>query len=385
MHKMSASEAVSSQTHGDEDFEPVFQDSLTHEMEGKRWQYLVAGLGANTTQAVLQVTDRLAELVDKRRIVESDARWVLNPLQPLYQTGISAQKLSRLVDRAFHAEREPVSLDAVISEAVERRTETSPRHVFTKDLVPLEVVGDREMLSGALESLLAWGEGLGTHLHLRLLHKRRPPRGELWLSVTNLSADAAQDRHLNSLQWYVLWQLARLKGLKVMRKVEGNRIRVMVMFERGTSLDSDVARLEARELQVQEQRPDPLQNPAATVVWVLLPTSVMKNTVVASLSRGPMKPARILRNISELADTSELPHCIVTTAKFTECTAFTYWRRFAQESANRSIAVINVTEAPGALGVGSTGPCSVVRISAAEVPGKLVSTIMLELDQLAQP
>lgn len=94
MHKKSALETVSPQIHSDEDLEPVFQDSLSREMEGRRWQYLVAGLGANTTQAVLQVTDRLAELVDKHRIVESDARWLLNPLQPLYQTGISAQKLS---------------------------------------------------------------------------------------------------------------------------------------------------------------------------------------------------------------------------------------------------------------------------------------------------
>lgn len=286
------------------------------------------------------------------------------------------------MDRAVHAACEPVSLDAVISEAVERRTRTSPRHVFAKDLVSLEVMSDQEMLSGALESLLAWGEGLGTHLHLRLLHKSGPPHGELWLSVTNLSADAAQDRHLNSLQWYVLWQLARLKGMKVMRKVEGDRIRVMVMFERVTSPDSDVARLEAHELQ--EQARDPLLNPATTVVWILLPTHAAKNTVIASLSRGPMKSPRILRNISELADTSELPHCIVTTAKFIESTAFTYWRQFAQESANRTIAVIDVTAASEVFEVERSGPRSVVHISAAEVPGRLVSAIMFELERLVQ-
>jgi hypothetical protein len=328
---------------------------------------------------VRQVTDRLAELVNKRRIVESDARWLLNPLQPLYQTGISAQKLSRFVDWAFHAARESVSLDMVISEAVERRTRTSPRHVFAKDLVPLEVMTDPVMLSGALESLLAWAEGLGTHLHLRLLRKRGPPHGELWLSVTNLSVDAAQDRYLNSLQWYVLWQLARLKGLKVKRKVEDDRIRVIVMFERVVSPDSAVARLEAPEFQEQA----PLSDPDAAVVWALLPIPVVQNAVLGSLNRGPMKYPRILKNISELADTSELPHCIVTTAKIIESAAFTYWRQFAQESANRIIVVIDVTTELDVFEAKGGGPNKVVRLSAAQVPVRLVSTIMAELKPLA--
>jgi hypothetical protein len=379
MHRTSALGVISPQTHSDEGFDTVFQDSLSDEMEGGRWQYLVAGLGANTAQVVRQVTDRLAELVNKRRIVESDARWLLNPLQPLYQTGISAQKLSRFVDWAFHAARESVSLDMVISEAVERRTRTSPRHVFAKDLVPLEVMTDPVMLSGALESLLAWAEGLGTHLHLRLLRKRGPPHGELWLSVTNLSVDAAQDRYLNSLQWYVLWQLARLKGLKVKRKVEDDRIRVIVMFERVVSPDSAVARLEAPEFQEQA----PLSDPDAAVVWALLPIPVVQNAVLGSLNRGPMKYPRILKNISELADTSELPHCIVTTAKIIESAAFTYWRQFAQESANRIIVVIDVTTELDVFEAKGGGPNKVVRLSAAQVPVRLVSTIMAELKPLA--
>jgi hypothetical protein len=188
------------------------------------------------------------------------------------------------------------------------------------------------------------------------------------------------NRYLNSLQWYVLWQLARLKGMKVKRKVEGNRIRVIVMFERVMSPDSDVARLETRDLQEQ----DPLLNPAATVIWTLLPTPAMQSTVLGSLSRSSMKHPRILKNISELADTSELPHCIVTTAKVIESAAFTYWRKFAQESADRAIVVIEVTTEPDVFEIGSSGPNKVVRLSAAEVPSRLASTIVFELEQIAQ-
>ncbi|AYQ27354.1 MULTISPECIES: hypothetical protein [unclassified Polaromonas] len=176
MQIMSDLEAEPSRSH-DEDFEFVFQDSLSHEMEAGRWQHLVAGLGAHTTYSVQQVTSRLAELINKGRITESDARWLLNPLQPLYQAGVSSQKLSRLMDRAFHSAHEAVALDVMISDAVEQRMRISPRHMFAKDLLPLEVMIDRGLLSGALEALLAWGEGLGSHLHLRLLRKRGPPLG----------------------------------------------------------------------------------------------------------------------------------------------------------------------------------------------------------------
>lgn len=189
-----------------------------------------------------------------------------------------------------------------------------------------------------------------------------------------------QDQNLNSLEWYVLWQLARLKGMKVKRKVEGGRIRVMVKFERVMSPDSAGAGLEARGGQEQ----DPLLDPAATVVWVLLPTHAMQNTVLGSLSRGSIKYPRVLKNISELADTSDLPHCVVTTEKVVESAAFTYWRQFAQESANRIIAVIEVTKVSDVFEVGNAGPGSVVRISADDVPSRLVSAILFELEQLGQ-
>ncbi|AYQ27353.1 MULTISPECIES: hypothetical protein [unclassified Polaromonas] len=198
--------------------------------------------------------------------------------------------------------------------------------------------------------------------------------------MTHLSSDAAQDRKLNSLQWYVLWQLARLKGMKVKRKVEGDRIRVMVMFGRVMSPDSAVAWLETPGV----QEPGPLLDPSAMVVWALLPDQSMQETVLASLSRGSIKHPRMLKNMSELADTSELPHCIVTTGKVINSPAFTYWRKFAQQSADRAIVVIEVTAAPEVFEARKPGPRNVIRLSAADVPGKLVSTILLELEHTAQ-
>jgi hypothetical protein len=379
MHGRSVMRAVSPGTYG-EDLETVFRDSLSQEMEGGRWQNLVAGLGANTGHVVQLITDRLTELIEKRRITESDARWLLNPLQPLYQAGISAQKLSHFMGRAFHARRESVSLDVFLSDAVQHHTQTSPRHEFTQDLVPLTVVMDPDMLSSAIDSLLAWGEGLGGHLDLRLMHQSGQPYGELWLNVTKLFTDIAQDRNLNSVEWYILWQLARLKGIKVKRKVESDRIHVMVRFKRTMSSASDQAQPQAHGLEALERMFDP----AGTEVWTLLPTRAMQTTVLGSFSRSSMKRPRVLRNINELADVSELPHCIVTTEKIIASGAFTYWRQFAQEAANRTIAVIEVTTESDIFEVGGFGPRSVVRLSAADVPSRLVSTIMFELERIAE-
>jgi len=63
---------------------------------------------------------------------------------------------------------------------------------------------------------------------------------------------------------------------------------------------------------------------------------------------------------------------------------FNNWRKFAQKSANRTIAVIELTEASEVPEAGGAGPSSVVRISEAEVPSRLVSTIMFELEQFAE-
>jgi hypothetical protein len=367
--------------HGhNEGFETVFRDSLSDEMAGGQWQQLVADMGANTAHAVQEVTDRLAELIAKGRIAESDARWLLNPLQPLYHAGISAQKLSHFVGRNLSAVTEAVSLDAMVSEAVQQRSRASPRHVFVKELVPLDVVVEPEMLSGALESLLAWGEGLGSHLHLRLIRQSGQPRGELWLSVTRLFANEPQAPNLNSLQWYVLWQMARLKGVKVKRKIESDRIRVMVRFERVASQNSDLAPLETRRPHNQDR----LFHPAATRVWTLLPAQPVQKTAHLSMSLGDMKPARVLKEIGELVDATDLPHCVVTTPEVIESEEFTYWRQFAQESKGQLIAVVAIIDRPNIFEVSGYGPTSVVSLSATEIPSRLVSTILFEVERLAE-
>jgi hypothetical protein len=97
MHSRLTSPSVKVHAHN-EGFETVFQDSLSREMAGGQWQHLVADIGANTAYAVQQVTGRLTELAAKGRIAESDVRWLLNPLQPLYHAGISAQKLSHFAE-----------------------------------------------------------------------------------------------------------------------------------------------------------------------------------------------------------------------------------------------------------------------------------------------
>jgi hypothetical protein len=239
---------------------------------------------------------------------------------------------------------------------------------------------DPEMLSSTIDSLLAWGEGLGSHLDLRLMRQSGQPRGELWLSVMKLFAEAAQDRNLNSVQWCILWQLARLKGIKVTRKVESDRIHVVVNFERIMSAPADQEQPQIRCLEAVGRMFDP----ATTEVWTLLPTRAMENAVLGSFSRSSMRHPRVLRNINELADTSELPHCVVTTQKIIVSGAFTYWRQFAQEAANRTIVVIEVTAEPDIFEVGGYGPRSVVRLSAADLPSRLISTIMFELEKIAE-
>jgi hypothetical protein len=116
----------------------------------------------------------------------------------------------------------------------------------------------------------------------------------------------------------------------------------------------------------------------------LLPAQPVQKTAHLSMSLGEMKPARVLKEIGELVDTTDLPHCVVTTPEVIESGEFRYWRQFAQESKGQLIAVVAITDRPNIFEASGYGPTSVVSLSATEIPSRLVSTILFELERLAE-
>lgn len=359
-------------------FESVFQQSLTDAMAAGRWQELVAGMGADMAESVRQTLAGIHELARTQRIGKHEAKWLQEPLQRLYRAGMSAQKLSHLVDRSSTTPHEAVALDELVADAVSHHQQKFPTHRIVADLTRLDVVAEPEALASAMDSLLAWGVNLGRDLSVRLVRQPGTPRGEIWLRVDQLHGGAHENRNLNSLDWYVLWQLARLKSVKVRRKVEDDRIRVIVKFDRVMQQHSGMAVLEMS----QDREDAPAFDPQVTEVWSVMPRGPLAMAVATAL-RPHIRNLRALPDLRALADSTQVPHCVVAVTEVVDTEAFRYWRRQAQDISGRTIAVIELTSTLNVFDVGGFGSRSLARVSSASVLDKLLSAIVFELSHVS--
>ncbi|MBX3588446.1 MAG: hypothetical protein AB7I35_10600 [Ramlibacter sp.] len=360
-------------------FESVFQQSLGDAMAGGRWQELVAGMGADMAESVRQTLAGLTELTRSRRLGSHEARWLQEPLQRLYQAGISAQRLSRLADQASTRTGEAVALDEVVADAVSHHQQRSPRHRIVADLARVDVLAEPESLASAMDSLLSWSLNLGQDINVKLTRETGRPRGEVWVRITELNHNADQDRHLNSVDWYVLWQLARLKGVRVKRKIEADRIRVVVQFDRVMSQHSGLAVL---EVESGRESGAPLFDPDQTEVWCVMPRGNLATLAYDTL-RPHVKRLRTLGDLRALADTTAVPDCLVSVPEFLDTEAFRYWRRSAHEVRGRGLAVIEISPIANVFDVGGFGSRSVGRVSSNSLRDKLLAAIVFELSHLA--
>lgn len=364
-----------------QDFEPVFQQSLGDAMADGAWHTLVAGLGGDMADSMHQVLSGVAALTHARRLDAQEALWLREPLQRLYRAGIAAQQLSRLSHLSRQGDAcgaEVLSLDSLLADAVGHHQQRLPGHRFATELTAVDVVAEPELLTSAIDALLAWGAGLGRDVQMRLARSSAAPRGELWLRVMHLDAQAHDERRLQSVDWYVLWQLARLKGARVRRKVEPHRVRVVVEFDRVMSQHSGMAVLEAHG-------PPGAQaggfDPAQTQVWCAMPRGNAATGVYGVL-QPQVRRLQMLGDLRTLVDAAGTPDCVVTVAEFLNTEAFRHWRRTAQEARGRAIAVIEVCPVPNVFDVGGFGPRSVGRVSENIIGHKLLAAIVFEISQI---
>lgn len=358
-------------------FDSMFKDSLVDAMAAGRWQDLLAGMGADVAESVRRTLASVAELANSKRISASEARWLQAPLGRLYQVGVAAQRLSRLADHPRITQLESVSLDDVVADAVIHHQKRSRSHRIAVELTSLEVMAQPEALAGAVDSLCQWGMKLGRVLNLRLVKPAGSASGELWLRIDELAADAHEERNLDSVDWHVLWQLARLKGVKVKRKIEKDRIRVQVKFSRVMSKQSGFAILETGY----EDDAGSFDS-ANTVVWSVIPRSHLSALVLQTLqSHLPRLQAMV--DLQGLLRQPETPDCIVSVAEVLNTDGFHRWRRKVQERRGRTIAVIEITPEANVFDIGGLGSRAIARVSVDSVSSKLLSALVFELSQLS--
>lgn len=363
-------------------FESVFQQSLGDAMADGAWHHLVAGLGMDMADSVHQALSGVAALAHSKRLGAHEARWLQAPLQRVYHAAIAAQQLSHLSHLSREGDAagtEVLSLDGLMADAVAHLGQRLPDHQIATELTAVDVLAEPELLTSAIDSLLAWGTGLGRDVHLKLVRESGSARGEIWLRVTQLDRRAHEERFINSVDWYVLWQLARLKGVKVRRKVEPERIRAIIRFDRVMSQHSGLAVLEASN---DAHADDGAFDPERTQVWCAIPRGNTATGVYGVLN-PLVRQLRMLGDLRSLTDSPGAPDCVVTVGEFLNTEAFRHWRRTVQDARGRPMAVIEISPEPNVFDVGGFGPRSVGRVSENIIAQKLLTAIVFELSQLA--
>jgi hypothetical protein len=358
-------------------FDSVFKHSLGDAMAAGRWQDLVANMGADVAESVRGTLASITELLQSKKIGASEALWLQTPLKRLYQAGLAAQRLSRLADHPRMTAAEAVKLDDLVADCVIHHQKRSRSHRIGVELCPLEVMAQPEALAAAVDSLFLWGMRLGRVLNIRMIKAPHLPSGELWLRIEALNRGAHEERNLNSVDWHVLWQLARLKAVKVKRKVEDDRIRVQIKFNRVMSQHSGFAVLEYGL-----EDDEPAFDTQRTSVWCVIPRSHVSALVIQTL-RPHMPNLEAVADLRALThDGRDPPDCIVSVPDVVDTDEFRRWRRKAQEATGRTIAVVEITSEPNIFDIGGLGSRAVARLSADSISSKLLSALVFELSQL---
>lgn len=365
--------------HTGPEYESAFQQPLGEAMASGGWHSMLAAMGATMAESVRQALDGLAELARTRRIGAYEARWMREPLQRLYESGITAQRLSHLANRNLPPSHEAVALNEVIEEAIADHRERRPGHRILCQLDPVDVMSEPEALVSVAGALLSWGCSLGQELDLQLTHQPGKERATLTLRVGKLHDAQAGDAHQDSVEWLLLWQLARLEGIKVWSSVTSGRVRTMLQFSRAMQQHAGMA--------VLESGPDALYSCDAgetTTVWCV----AAPGTAAAGLSAtlAPHMPvARLIGSVAGLtALLPEVPDCVLSTREILCSPGFRQWRHQAQSLRGRCVAAIEICPDHGVFEIGGFGPDSMARISADTLTPKLLGAVVAEMGRLAE-
>lgn len=365
--------------HTGTEYESAFQQPLGEAMASGGWQAMLAAMGATMAESVRHTLDGLSELARCRRIGTYEARWMREPLQQLYESGIAAQRLSHLASRQLPTAQEAVPLNDVVAEAVADHQQRRPTHRILSRLDPVDVMAEPESLVSMADALLAWGCSLGRELDLQLTHQPGHERAVLTLKVGKLCGDDNDDVHLDSVEWLLLWQLARLEGIKVWRSVAAGGVRAKLQFSRTMQRHAGMA--------VLESGPDALYSfdtPDTASIWCVSP----KGTAAAGLSATlePHLPlARVVDSVAALsAELPEAPDCVVSTREILDSGSFRQWRHQAQSLRGRCVAVIEISPEDGIFEIGGFGPESMARISAGMLTPKLLCAVVSEMGRLTE-
>lgn len=279
-----------------------------------------------------------------------------------------------------HDEHEALSLHELVAARVAYHQRYSHSQRFTLELAPMDVLAPREGLTRAVESLIAWAAKLGGSLRIKLVKPPGTGAGELRLRIDALHDRALEAQYLDSAEWEVLLRLARLRVMRVKRRVEAGRVRAAMRFSRVMEHHGGIAVLEEP---LGAPGPQAGFDPERSAVWCVVPRASLAAAVLSTL-QTQVRNLRLLSSLPALLAEHRVPDCVVSVSEVLNTEAFRHWRSRVQAQRGHPLAVVEITSLPYVFATGDGGRDAVARVSMDALAGKLLAGVVFEMNRLRQ-
>ena len=198
---------------------------------------LAGVIGARLSEPLAAMQYVLQEFSRTKKISSSHFQLLRSSLEIARTIAMQSQQISRLAEGRLRQSHERLKLDDLLRTALkERGTAFQQRGVELYSKVqPVEVIVDPALLSSLLDIALDWAVAMGRRLVVTLEMKNWPEHGMLLFKVSESVASSASSedgQKGDSLDWYLLSEIARAMGLTLDRVMSSNESSLMIEFPR---------------------------------------------------------------------------------------------------------------------------------------------------------
>ncbi len=209
-----------------------------HIPTNERTDLAIAGvIGARLSEPLAAMQYVLQEFARTQKISSSHLQLLKSSLDVARNIAMQSQQISRLAEGRLRQSHERLKLDELLNSALkERASAFQQRGVELYHKVqPVEVIVDPSLLSSLLDAALDWAVGMGRRLVVTLEMKNWPEHGMLLFKASESvasSTSTVDGQKGDSLDWYLLSEIAHAMGVTLDRVMSSNESSLMIEFPR---------------------------------------------------------------------------------------------------------------------------------------------------------
>jgi hypothetical protein len=206
---------------------------------GDPTEMLLAGAIGETLSTPLAEMQKIVEDVGQARgISELQLAQLEALIASARRIAMQSQQICRLASGRLRQSHEKLGLDEVLHGVLDQRARSFKLRGIElyRNIKPVGVIVDAGLLNSVVESAVDWASEEGQRLVVSLEIKNWPEHGVLWIKasegVAQRDAKRRNPAEVESLNWYLLKQIAQSMGVAVTRVEAPGEVTLTLEFSR---------------------------------------------------------------------------------------------------------------------------------------------------------